>query len=62
MITLSRASFQTVEKVAEFSGLATDEKPTKCGGYIIPNGSIFYEMDSQDTYMFDAENEEWIKQ
>lgn len=50
-----------------YSGLSTDTKPTvhktstgKEEG--IPNSSTFYEMDTGNIYMWDAENEQWLKQ
>ena len=35
-------------------GLSTDDKPVTFG-----NGSIFIEIDTGDSYMFDAENSVW---
>lgn len=50
-----------------YRGLSTDTKPTvhvtptgKEEG--IPNGSTFYEMDTGDLYMWDAENSQWLEQ
>lgn len=50
-----------------YRGLSTDEKPlvhlTAAGTEEkIPNGSIFYEMDTGDLYMWDAENSTWLLQ
>ena len=50
-----------------YRGLSTDEKPTVHVNSIgkeegIPNGSIFYEMDTGDIYMWDAENSQWLEQ
>lgn len=39
------------------NGLSTDKKP-KC---YIKNGSSYFEMDTSDTYFFDAESRNWIK-
>lgn len=41
-----------------FGGLSTDTKPTTD----VPNGSTFYEIDTSDLYMYDLENDTWVKQ
>ena len=41
-----------------YFGLSTDVKPIEN----VPNSSIFYEMDTQKFYMFDAGNKRWILQ
>lgn len=46
-----------------FKGLSTDEKPSEeYKGYKLKNGSTFYEIDTGDVYMYDEENDAWIKQ
>ena len=43
-------------------GLADDTKPTdKIDGMSIPNGSIYTEVDTGKTYMFDRENATWYE-
>jgi len=43
-------------------GLSTDEKPTKTyNGNEIGNGSMFIEMDTSNTYMYDKQSDEWRK-
>ena len=42
------------EKIYEFRGLSTDEKPTKRVG----NGSTFIEIDTGKIFMFDEKNKE----
>lgn len=43
-------------------GLADDTKPTdKIDGMSIPNGSIYTEVDTGKTYMFDRENTTWYE-
>ena len=42
----------------EYYGLSSDEKPVEK----VENASIFYEMDTQAVYMFDAQNNQWIAQ
>lgn len=47
----------------EFFGLSKDEKPVgKHNGIKIINGSVFVEIDTKKTYMFDEENQAWIEQ
>lgn len=46
------------DQVNEYYGLSTDTKPVEA----TPNASLYYEMDTQQIYMFDAENKLWIKQ
>lgn len=47
----------------EFFGLSKDEKPVgKHNGIKITNGSVFTEIDTKKTYMFDEENQAWIEQ
>lgn len=41
-----------------YVGLSTDTKPTED----VNNGSRFYEMDTQKSYMFNAEGAAWIEQ
>ena len=56
-ITLKRVGYEILEKTYEYIGLSTDTKPTTD----IPNGSSFFEMDTGDTYYFDAETaQDWI--
>ena len=49
----------TVSKDNDYVGLSTDTKPT---GKEVKNGAVFYEIDTQTAYMYDAENEQWIPQ
>lgn len=44
----------------ELRGLSTDDKPKSFNDGLVENGSVFIEMDTQDVYMYDGENEEWI--
>lgn len=47
----------------EFFGLSKDEKPVgTVNGVKVANGSIFIEIDTQKTYMFDEENQIWYEQ
>lgn len=58
MVTIDKMGGQNNIYSAELKGLSTDTKPTDG----IPNGSTFYEINTQDVYMFDEENQTWIKQ
>lgn len=50
-----------VYAVFSFKGKSTDTKPTdEYNNVVIENGSSFYEMDTQDLYMYDGTT--WIKQ
>lgn len=51
----------------EFYGLSTDTKPTNLKSVSstqveVPNGSVFYEMDTKKLYMYDADNNLWRQQ
>lgn len=58
MIIVNKVGGQQITRETEFRGLSTDIKPT----VDVPNGSIFYEMDTVEVYMFDEQNKQWIKQ
>ena len=58
--------------VLSLDGLSTDTKPTRTfieygsdgrevGRTGIPNGSLYTEIDTGDTYMYDADNTTWHK-
>ena len=57
----------TGDKVQQIRGLSTDTKPTefvdKDGNVkgIIPNGTVFFEMDTSKVYMFDYDGQRWIE-
>lgn len=59
MVTINKTDGSIDTHNMEYYGLTTDEKPVFD---YLPNGSMFYEMDTQDIYMFDKENKVWIKQ
>lgn len=64
MITVKSNVSVTNRKVPlEFIGKSTDEKPIGIfEGVKIPNGSVFYEMDTKTFYMFDEEGQTWYEQ
>lgn len=43
----------------ELRGLSTDTKPTTWNGRPIGNGSVFFEIDTQTAYFFDADSNTW---
>jgi len=46
--------------LCDLVGLSTDSKPTKIEENIIKNGSTLIEIDTQDIYIYDEENEQWL--
>ena len=57
MVTLTK---NTQENTFSFKGLADDTKPTGTfQGMEIPNGSSFFEIDTQNIVFYDAENQTW---
>ena len=53
----------TGDTVREIRGLSTDAKPTDADlkpGEIIPNGSVFLEMDTGKVFMFDYDSQTWL--
>lgn len=44
----------------ELRGLSTDTKPISLIDGDIENGSVFIEIDTQDVYIYDGENKEWV--
>ena len=63
--TMSKYGSHYNKMLCEFAGLSTDTKPidtfTEPDGtpFIIQNGSVFYEMDTDTKYFYDSENKEW---
>lgn len=51
--TTTPPMFEVLQKLV---GLSTDVKPTN-----VATGSEFFEMDTLDTYMFNADKPEWVK-
>lgn len=59
MITVvNTCNVNTGHNYNAYMGKSTDIKPTENE----LNGSIFYEMDTGDVYLFDAETSTWLKQ
>lgn len=58
MVSLNKIDGQFITNNVEYYGLSTDEKPITN----IPNGSVFFAMDTQQLYLFDLENQTWIEQ
>ena len=62
MITLNEYGNKTNRVWLELYGLSTDEKPIeKFEGTFIGNGSIYYCMDSKETFIYDEENHRWLE-
>ena len=62
MITIKNIEPNDIDGTAVFElrGKSTDTKPTgSFGGYIIGNGSSFFEIDTFDLFMFDGEAQTW---
>jgi len=61
LINVNRArlgpSGETV--IEEYRGLSADTKPALQANR---NGSVFYEMDTKNVYMYDGENQTWLMQ
>ena len=55
MITLVREGNIPNTPLKEFIGKSTDTKPAE----VIPNGSMYLEMDTKKLYVFDAETKTW---
>lgn len=46
----------------EFFGLSKDEKPVGVvEGIKVTNGSVFIEIDTKKSYLFDEENQTWVE-
>ena len=64
MVTIWNIKINTLSEddllQVELRGLSTDTKPTSLIGGIIDNGSVFIEIDTQDVYIYDGENKEWV--
>lgn len=58
MVTLTRASYQTQPRYAEYCGLSTDEKPT----INVNNGDEFQEIDTGAIFKFNKTENQWVKQ
>ena len=52
MITMKPGNY-----INEYCGLSSDEKPIDA---LVPNASLFLEIDTGDLYLFDRENGEWL--
>lgn len=60
MITIEKYNGQIKYSKLELNGLSTDEKPIEnFNGYVMSNGSTFYEMDTKKVYIYDEQNKKW---
>lgn len=62
MISLIRAAYQEEPRVAEYTGLSTDDKYDKQVISNPQNGDIFKELDTGTVYKYDASSQLWIAQ
>ena len=63
MITLNVTNNKNNATVRSFLGLSRDTKPIKWfQDKAIPNGSLFYEIDTARNYMYSADDETWYYQ
>lgn len=62
MITLIRAAYQEEPRIAEYTGLSTDDKYDKQVISNPQNGDIFKELDTGTVYKYDASSQLWIAQ
>ena len=56
----TRTEDDEIYNVVELRGLSNDDKPYVIDGVNVDNGSVFIEMDTQDIYMYDLTNDEWV--
>lgn len=62
MVTLDKMDYGNTTRLF-LSGLSTDQKPTeKVEGVHLTQNSVFKEIDTSTTYLFDKENKRWVKQ
>lgn len=62
-ITINRTGGASFEKATELRGLSTDTKPTVAldENLDMPNGSIYFEIDTATAYMYSAEDDTWYE-
>ena len=59
MSSIVRTGGSNVDNSADLRGLSIDIKPTKANGDNVPHGSIWYNMDNNTKYMYNADNDTW---
>ena len=62
MITLLRASYQDIERVAEYAGLSTDNKTDPSYFVELKNGDVFKEIDTGNVYKYNGATSQWVLQ
>ena len=62
MITLLRASYQDIERVAEYAGLSTDNKTDPSYFVELKNGDVFKEIDTGNVYKYNGAISQWVLQ
>lgn len=56
VVKVNQTGSPMFEVMQEISGLSTDVKPTD-----VATGSVFFEVDTDKIYMYDAENTTWYE-
>ena len=51
----------TEATIFRYSGLSSDTKPTAAGGVLVPNGSVWREVDTRKTYYYHLSNDAWYQ-
>lgn len=59
MVQLNAQGDDKNQKEMFFTGLSTDTKPTTWNGFVIPQFSVFLELDTKKVFLFDFENRVW---
>ena len=63
MVSLTQYGSMISNGVLVIDGLSTDTKPlVTVDNAPIKNGSVFYEMDTQNVFKYDEENRQWLPQ
>jgi hypothetical protein len=56
-MAISKMNEESVTRLAEYTGLSTDDKPEVDSSNPIGSGSIFYELDTGKVFIYSEENE-----
>lgn len=63
MVTIGQRGVTQDWQRIKFYGKSTDQKPlVEFSGEKIGNASMFYEMDTKKSFLYDEEMHEWIEQ
>ena len=56
-----RTGGSSIDRSADIRKLSTDTKPTKALGFEVPHGSTWISMDTGETYMYNADTDQWYE-